>query len=306
MADWLELRHLRMVLAVAEEGSLTRAAARLRIAQPSLSAAVARLERRLGGPLFLRGATGTVPTSAGAVLADHARRLLAEADEAVLRTRAAVAGEEGVLRVGVLAYAAPALIERALALLSRRGPGIRVDRVAATNWHCLEDVLDGRLDLVFVQSPDPLPGVLAYRHLRTEPLLLAVAADAPLARLDVVPVTELDGMALALYEEGTDAEWQRTVLATLAAGGARVEVAARNGSAFDNLPLVAAGRVVTLVSASLAALVAHTGVVYRPLSGEVPTIDLGIVWRDPADPALDALLDVLTETASGEEGFALL
>lgn len=306
MASWLELRHLRMVLAVVEEGSLTRAAARLRVAQPSLSAAVARLERRLGGPLFVRSAQGATPTAAGVVLAEHARRILAETDEAVRRTRAAVEGEEGVLRVGVLAYTAPALLERAFTLFSGRAPGIRLERVTATVSHRLGDVADGRLDLAFVHTPDPEPGVLAYRHLRTEPLLLAVAAEADLARLDAVPVAELDGRRLALYREEDDPEWQRAVLAALAEDGARVRLLPRGRSAFDNLPLVATGEAVTLVSASLAALVTHAGVVYRPLTGSVPTIDLGVVWREPAAPALATLLDVLTDTAAGEEGFALL
>lgn len=306
MAAWLELRHLRMVLAVAEEGSLTRSAARLRVAQPSLSAALARLERRFGGPLFVRGAQGAAPTGAGAVLAECARRILDEADEAVARTRAAVEGEEGVLRVGVLAYTAPALLERAFARFAALAPGVRLERVTATVSHRLGDVTTGRLDLAFVRVPDPEPGVLAYRHLRTEPLLLATPAGSELARLHAVPVAALNGHRLALYRQEDDPQWQEAVLRTLADGGALVQPLLRAQSAFDNLPLVATGEAVTLVSASLAALVTHAGVVYRPLVGAVPTIDLGVVWREPATPGLVTLLDVLTETAGGEEGFALL
>lgn len=308
MTEWLELRHLRMVLAVAEEGSLTRAAARLRVAQPSLSAAVARLERRIGGQLFVRGPRGATPTAAGTVLAEHARRLLADADQALIRTRAAALGEEGVLRVGVLAYAAPALVERALALFARRAPGVRVDRATAISGlgHRLDDVVTGRLDIAFVRSPDPQPGVLAYRHVRTEPLLVAVAADAALAAQPAVWVADLDGQPFAFYLEPDDPEWQAAVLATLASGGARVDVVARGETVFDNLPLVAAGRAITLVSLSLAALVTYAGVVYRPLSGQAPTIDLGVVWREPTAPAIGVLLDVLEEVAGGEGGFALL
>lgn len=308
MAEWLELRHLRMVLAVAEEGSFTRAAERLRVAQPSLSAAVARLERRLGGPLFVRGPRGASPTAAGAVLAEHARRLLADADEALIRTRAAALGDEGVLRVGVLSYAAPALVERTFTLFTRRAPGVRVERVAAILGlgHRLDDVAAGRLDIAFVRSPDPHPGVLAYRHVRTEPLLLAVAEDSPLAGHPQVAVEDLDGQPFAFYLEQDDPEWQAAVLETLAADGAHVRIVARGETAFDNLPLVAAGSAVTLVSVSLAALVTHAGVVYRPLTGQAPTIDLGVVWREPATPAIDVLLDVLEEVAGGEEGFALL
>jgi hypothetical protein len=122
-----------------------------------------------------------------------------------------------------------------------------------------------------------------------------------------VDVADLDGQPLALYLEEDDPEWQSGVLATLAAGGAHVDLVARSESAFDNLPLVASGQALTLVSASLAALVTHAGVVYRRLSGAaVPTIDLGAVWREPPGPHLGVLLAALAEVVQGQEGYELL
>jgi DNA-binding transcriptional LysR family regulator len=78
-----ELRHLRSFVAVAEEGSLTRAAARLHIAQQSLSQQIRTLEAQLGATLFVRSSRGAELTDAGAVLLREARPVLAQAERAV-------------------------------------------------------------------------------------------------------------------------------------------------------------------------------------------------------------------------------
>ncbi|WP_460370114.1 LysR family transcriptional regulator, partial [Actinocorallia lasiicapitis] len=92
----IELRVLRYVIAVAEEGGFQRAADRLHMAQPPLSRQIAALERELGVPLFQRRPTALTP--AGEIFVESARRLLAEADLLVERTR--LAATRGTVRVG--------------------------------------------------------------------------------------------------------------------------------------------------------------------------------------------------------------
>jgi DNA-binding transcriptional LysR family regulator len=97
-----ELRQLRYFVAIAEEGSLTRAAARLHIAQQSLSQQVRTLEAQLGVTLFERSSRGVTLTDVGLVLLREARPVLAHAERAVDAVRRVARGEQGELRVGFL------------------------------------------------------------------------------------------------------------------------------------------------------------------------------------------------------------
>src|SRR5262245_11457611 len=101
-----ELRLLHSFVTISEEGSLTRAAARLHIAQQSLSQQVRTLEGQLGAQLLERTSRGVRLTPVGAVLVREARALLAHADRATAIVQRVAAGEEGVLRVGFLSSVA--------------------------------------------------------------------------------------------------------------------------------------------------------------------------------------------------------
>lgn len=95
-----ELRHLRYFVAVAEELNFSRAARRLKIAQPPLSVAIRQLETELGTELFQRSSREVTLTEAGRVLLEGARRTLAEAESSFSAAQRAGAGELGSLRIG--------------------------------------------------------------------------------------------------------------------------------------------------------------------------------------------------------------
>jgi DNA-binding transcriptional LysR family regulator len=98
----IELRHMRYVIAVAETGQLTRAAARLHIAQPALSQSIVRLEREIGTALFDRHPRGATPTSAGEAFLEYARAAVASSDAAIASARQTVRTSADQLVLGFM------------------------------------------------------------------------------------------------------------------------------------------------------------------------------------------------------------
>ncbi|MDB1090313.1 LysR family transcriptional regulator [Streptomyces sp. ACA25] len=195
----LELRHLRTVRAIAETGSLTRAAHQLGLAQPALSTQLQRMERTLGGPLFERDRTGARLTPLGELVLERARVVLPALQglrEEAVRFRNAsrsirrfrIGGTHGPLLGG--------LVDR----LTRAFPGVPVS--VHTSWHVSEIAglaLEGRLDFALIgscgQSPPPADGLLTWRTLGTDPVFVMLAEDHPLARREARTELELAELA---------------------------------------------------------------------------------------------------------------
>ena len=102
----MELRHLRYFIAVAEEGHITRAAARLGLQQPPLSQQIRALEKGLGTELFRRHPKGVSLTDSGEILLADARRILADVQAVKTRMRDVAAGHTGALAIGFTSSAA--------------------------------------------------------------------------------------------------------------------------------------------------------------------------------------------------------
>ncbi|MET7950788.1 LysR family transcriptional regulator [Micromonospora sp. NPDC005324] len=172
----LEIRHLRYFLAVADELSFTRAAQRLNIAQPALSSQIARLERRLGTPLFERTTRRVTLTAAGLDLRERAR----EAD-LVMRAieETFTIDVPATLRMGLEMATLGSHLAAAL------GDGLRPVRTqVASGEETLARLRDGRLDLIqyadVAAAPLSAGPPLRSRVLLTEPSEVVLAADHPL------------------------------------------------------------------------------------------------------------------------------
>src|SRR4051794_29457957 len=176
----MELHQLAYVVAVAEEGSFTRAAAREHVAQPGVSAQVRRLEAELGQPLFDRGPGAVTLTAAGEAVLPFARAALAGA----AGVRAAVDELAGLIRGRVAVGVVPSVGGRLadpLAAFHAEHPGVEVTLVEDTSDALLDGVRTGRLDLALAGVAGDAPAGLATATVSDEELVAAVAPDHRLA-----------------------------------------------------------------------------------------------------------------------------
>ncbi|MGZ4547559.1 MAG: LysR family transcriptional regulator [Frankiaceae bacterium] len=177
----MELRQLEYFLAVVEEGSFTRAAARLYMAQSSLSASLLALERELGSELFIRGRRGTELTDAGGAFLDPVRAALAEAENA----RDAVAAVTGLLRgsVRIAALATPRNVDVAETIrrFQREHPGVDVHVLPAGARDLVDLVTDGDVDFAICPRTPLMSPLIRFEPLVSTPLVLACPAGHRLA-----------------------------------------------------------------------------------------------------------------------------
>jgi LysR family transcriptional regulator, hydrogen peroxide-inducible genes activator len=175
----MELSQIRYVVAIAETGNFTRAAARMNVAQPSLSQQIIKLERELGQKLFHRLGRKAVLTEAGAVFLERSRRILAEVDDAAKEF-----GDEPSLgrriTVGAIPTLAPYLLPDLILRARERFPNLHVNLREDFKTTLIRALLEGELDMALVALPvsDPM---IKVDVLWQEPLMLAVPKGHRLA-----------------------------------------------------------------------------------------------------------------------------
>ncbi len=203
----VQLRHLRCLVAVAQERHLARAAERLALSQPAVSKTLSELEALVGTRLVERSKAGRRGvqglTAAGEQLLAHALRVLEALDASAQAVAPAAGGRIERLRIGALPSVAPALLPMALARLRDSRPSVQIVVKSAANPTLLDELRAGELDLVVGRMSDPrLMGGLSFELLYTEPLVFAVRAGHPLA-LKAASVQAVLAYPLVVYGEGT-------------------------------------------------------------------------------------------------------
>ncbi|WBP85029.1 LysR family transcriptional regulator [Kitasatospora cathayae] len=215
----LELRHLRIICSIADSGSLTRAAAALRLTQPGLSAQLTRIERVLGGELFSRAPSGVVPTAFGEVVLSRARAVLPTVDELLGVSALAARSGRSPHRFRLGSVNAPLLGGLIAAIRSHHPEAEISSRGQGSPVPLVEDVAGGRLEAAVVgDSPGyelALPPGVAVEPVATEPLFVALPADHPLAALEEVGLADLEEEDWAAPPPDNDRireYWSRTLL----------------------------------------------------------------------------------------------
>ncbi|MEV7888604.1 LysR family transcriptional regulator [Streptomyces sp. NPDC002817] len=276
----VDLRQLRCLVAIVDEGTFTDAALALGVSQAAVSRTLASFERALGVRLLRRTSREVTPTPTGLRVLAHARRVLAEVDDLV---RDAISGHAH-LRMG---YAWSALGRHTLAFQrrwSRERPETDLHLVRVNS--ATAGLAEGACDLAVVRRPVDerrFESVIVGLERR----LCAMAADDPLARRRSVRLADLAGRVLLVD--------RRTGTATADLWPPEVRPATEETHDVDDwLNVIATGRCVGMTPESTANQYPRPGVVYRPVRDGEPIAVRLAWWRDDPHPATQAVMELLT------------
>jgi LysR family hca operon transcriptional activator len=268
----MELRHLRYFVAVAEEKSITVAAARrLRTAQPSLSRQLRELEAEVGAALMTRSARGIELTAAGRVFLDHARLALAQVEAATAAARRAAHPEERTLALGFLSGCEPEWLPAAMHVLREELPKIEVTISSKHSPQLADGLATGKLDAAFLRPEERYPDLI-YKVLIREPLIVVLPSDHRLASHEAIGLQDLEGETFIGMAD------QAPVLRSLIEDYIRrsgIDLKATHRVEYLSMAisLVASTRGIALLPKFSRNFLTWS-VISRPLAGEAPSIDL--------------------------------
>ena len=273
----MELRHLRYFVAVAEEGSLTVAAARrLHTAQPSLSRQIRDLEYEVGAQLLTRSAHGIELTAAGRVFLDHARLALAQVEAAGEAARGAARPAKPSFALGFLTGQEIDWLPEAIRLLREELPDIEITIASQYSPDLAGALMRGKLDVAFLR-PEAQTTDLVFKVVTQEPLVVVLPSDHRLASHEAIDPRDIAGETF--ISVGTNAPVLRVVIDDyLRRSGIDTKPDHEARHLAMAVSLVASTRGVALLPLYAQNLLPKS-VISRPLRGDVPTVDLVVGYN---------------------------
>ena len=293
----MELRHLRYFVAVGEALNFTKAAARLRVAQPALSRQVSDLEDELGVDLLKRTSHGVALTAEGKLFLVETRGILQRVDESVTKVRALARGEFGELQVGYLPPLDLEILPRALAAFQKTTPGVKVILHDLGSDELCNELRNGFLQLaLMIQPSEESSAGLEFEELRRYPFFVAMASGHPLSRLKTIPVETLAGQPLVALHRRNNSEYHRVLKKVFLP--LRPNIAAESDSINSLITEVGIGRTVAVVSQIFKQAIGKR-LRYRPLTNTTAAQCVGIARAKGGDvtPAGEKLCAAIRKAA---------
>ena len=264
----MDLRRLRYLVTVAEEGHITRAAERLGIQQPPLTRQIRVLEEELGARLFERLPRGMRLTDAGRAVVDEAQAILERAARLPDLAARAARGERGRLAVGYTSSGAfHPFVAQQIRAFRAAGPGVVLALAEDGTPELVRGLEEERLDAAFVRSGGTHGADLLVEPLLEEPMVAAVPTGHPMARLKGVELAALAGETFVFYRRPTGPGLHDAILAACLRAGFSPTVGQEAPRMSSTLGLVAAGLGVSIVPASMQRMNVE-GVAFVPFRGD--------------------------------------
>jgi DNA-binding transcriptional LysR family regulator len=264
----MDLNQIETFLAVADEGSFSRAASKLHRTQPAISLAIKRLEEELGEPLFDRSTRGGTLTEAGLSLRSYARRMLNLREEAMASIRELQGLFRGRLSLGANESIGQFLLPPLLLAFRREHPAIRIELHRSVSERIAGEILERNLDFGFL-SFEPTDPRLTSRVIRRDEMVLVVGPDHPLARREVVRIQDLGGFTFLAHNVRTPS--RSRVVQAFAQAGTPLQISMELDSLHTIIDFVAKG-----LGAAILPRLAVDLAVLAELLVMVPVLDLRI------------------------------
>ncbi len=263
----MELRHLRYFVTVAELGSISRAAAKLFMAQPPLSAQIRQLEEEVGASLLVRLPRGVQLTPAGTSFLQDARAILVRTEQATVRAREQQSSQRSTLRIGLMPSATQSLLPGLIRRFESSGLNLRIEaqeRVPSSRQ--LQALRNAEIDLGFIRpaTSTPQPEWAAQID---DPYCLAVPEQHPLAQHpQAVALSSLASEVFVAFSRHAESDYFDQTAALCEEAGFTANVRHTATQFMSVLAMVDCGLGVAIVPASCA-LMLPPRVRLRPLSG---------------------------------------
>lgn len=259
-------------VAVARELHFTRAAARLRIAQPALTKRIQQLERDVGVRLFVRSRRAVRLSAEGEILLLKAEQILGAVDEFRSASERLRLGSEARLRIGFTPSAPYHVLPAVMRAFRRKHPNVECILNEASSEAQTRKLLDGELDVGILRPPLVRPRTLSFEIFLREPFVAALPADHALESRRSLTLAELASEPLVLVARRVVAAVYDQIIGACRSAGFEPHIAQEGSDVHAVMGLVAAGCGLSVLPASVAAL-AHRYVVYRPIrDGSLRTI----------------------------------
>ncbi len=288
----MEMHQLRYVVAVARMGNFSRAAEQCRVAQPSLSQQIQKLENELGERLFDRMKRETKLTPHGEAFLRRAVRILEEVEAAKREARESNDLSRGTLTIGVLPTIAPYLLRDVLVTFSEKFPGVATVVHEDTTDHLLKQLLAYEIDLALASRPMD-DGRLEVRDLFREELKLALPPGHPLTRKRAVSIADLRHEQLIVMKPGHCLGDQ--VLGFCDRRDINPRISFRGAQLETIQALVRAGAGISLIPEMAARSDRNVAPTYRSLPAPKPARSVVAVWpkQRPPGRAADEFLKII-------------
>lgn len=272
----MELRHLRYFVTVAELGSVSRAAQKLFIAQPPLSAQIRQLEEELGVSLFTRQPRGVRLTQAGTSFLEDARAILARAQQAAVRARERQAGQRATLRLGLVPSTIHSVLPGLLQRLADEQLAVNVEVREMITSQQLQALHNREIDLGLArpgEGSQPAEMVACI----DDPYCLAMPLGNPLARSrKPLALREAAHERFVSFSRYQDADYYDRTAALCMEAGFTPDIRHEAGQFVNVLAMVGCGLGVAIVPASFATL-PQGQVAFRRLDGSRFKSTLGLL-----------------------------
>jgi len=295
----LDLRQIRYFVAVAEEGNLGAAARKLHISQPPVTRQIQKLEEEIGGMLFLRTPRGVELTDAGRTFLVEAKRILANLDRAVTRTRAAHAGQIGELNVGFLGSAIYVTVPRILQYFAEELPLATISLSRLNKQEQIDALRYGHLDVGFARYYPDEPDV-ALRQIELEPPTLAVSSDREAELPDTVRLGDLEGRPIIVFPSVGRPSFADEVVGAFKKAGVNPDIAHTADDLLSALALTAAGLGDCVVPLSVSSR-PWPGVKFKEIAEVGPIIPVQCAYlKSNESPILASFLGALDRYGTGD------